>query len=141
VAGFPDILRAYSPDAIAFFGYYESVGHVLLDYLDDQGISLPVFGGDAFGEEEIFSRPITRNIFFSYPHIEKTGELVDAFMAAFNRLYGSEPELNSYFGFDSLGFLVKMLGNSKADGAELKEVIDNADDFYVGVTGPKVFTE
>jgi branched-chain amino acid transport system substrate-binding protein len=131
-------IKAAAPDVIFVPGYYTEVGTIARQ-ARDQGIKVPLLGGDGWDSPKLFESAGTalEGAYFSNHY--STGNKdprVQSFIAAYKAKYGGkEPDAIAALGYDALKMMADAITRAKStDGPALRDALAQTKDFP-GVTG------
>jgi len=134
-------LRASNPDTVLIPGYYSEVGTIARQ-AREVGLKVPLLGGDGWDSPKLIPGAggpggALEGCFFSnhYFSPQLKEPQIQAFISAFHKKYGINPDALAALGYDAAKLLVDSLKRAKKlDTASLREAIAATKDFP-GVTG------
>lgn len=131
-------IKSLDFDVIFIPGYYEEAG-LIIKQARALGITVPILGADGFDSPtlaELAGADACSDVFFSnhYSSLDQD-PAVQNFIAAFNTMYGAEPDAFNALGYDLAKFACDGISRaSELTGAAVKDALAATTDF-VGVTG------
>ncbi len=132
-------IKATNPDAIFQPGYYNE-GALICIQARDLGISLPIFGGDAWEAEalmELGGKAVEGTYLCSHYSPEDPSPRVQQFVSAYKKRFGGgyAPDSNASLGYDSALLLVDAIKRAgSTDRARIRDAIATTRNFDA-VTG------
>jgi len=130
-------IKAAEPDAVFIPAYYTDVALICMQ-AKQLGLNVPLFGGDGWESDklvEIGKDAVEGHYFSTHYHPDVSSTKSKAFVAAFQKRYGSAPDAMAALGYDSMMILadaVKRAGS--VEGPKLKAALAATKGFD-GVTG------
>ena len=138
-------IKAQNPDAIVCSGYVEEIANILTQSRN-LGITVPFIGGNGFNTPKLFelAGAASDNSVMGSPWAsESTSAKNKAFIAAYTKKNGIEPDQFAAQAYDGLYIMaealkaVKLTGNLEKDRQALRDALPSVK--YTGATGPFAF--
>ena len=136
-------IRAAAPSAL-FCPTMPKEGGIILRQMKELGVSLPVYGADAWSVEELLTgaADASEGVMYTYP-AQFTGEAYQSFASRFRAQYGEDPDVNAAGAYDAVKILASCM--SKVAEAGLPLIGENIRQEmakvrgYQGATGTTTF--
>ncbi len=136
-------IKSLAPDAI-FFGGYAPECALILRQARKTGVTIPVFSGDAIYDRELFelggNAAEGTTLYTGYSATSGAKKTKD-FIAAFNKKFKKDPQLNSAIAYDTVYIIAEALrGANSLDKEKIRDAVSNIKNFD-GVSGKTTFTK
>ncbi len=134
-------IKGATPDAVFVPAYYTDVALICVQ-AKQLSLTVPFFGGDGWESEklvELGQGAVEGQYFSTHYHPDVAAPKSKAFVAAYQKRFGSAPDAMSALGYDSLMVLadaIKRAGTTESD--QLKNAL-TVTKGYEGVTGTTTF--
>jgi branched-chain amino acid transport system substrate-binding protein len=138
-------IKAQAPDAIVCSALAEEAANIILQ-ARNLGIAVPFVGGNGFNSAKLFeiARSAADNTVMGGPWAAESDTPQNkAFVAAYTRKYGAEPDQFAAQGYDALHIVaaalktIKLSGNLERDRQALRDALPLVK--FSGATGPFAF--
>lgn len=135
-------LNRLAPDAVFLGGYYTE-GALILQQAEREGLNVPFYGTDGLNAEDIVSlggRSVegVKFVGFFHPDLRYAG--TQAFVDAFRKEYGMEPDSWAALAFDSANLILEGIRQRGATREGVRAFLAEVEDFP-GVAGPISFMD
>ena len=133
-----NVIKQARPDVIFIPGYYTEVGTIARQ-ARDQGIRVPLIGGDGWDSPKLFEGAGTalEGCYFSNHYSAQSEDpAVQKFISSYKMKYGGKlPDAMAALGYDATRILAEAITKAgNVEGAALRDAIATTSDF-AGVTG------
>ncbi len=140
-----DLLVASQPEA-AYVVAYADATVAALELLEAQRYRGPVLATSAISSGEVIAKhaKLFDGVFFPQPtfDLDDPRKEVQAFVAAYRKMYGADPDIYAAHAYDAMRLALKVLADTRTLTAEeLKKTLHFGLENYVGVTGPIQFDD
>ncbi|MCX7833138.1 MAG: ABC transporter substrate-binding protein [Ignavibacteria bacterium] len=131
-------IKNKNPDAIFIPGYYSDINLISIQARNN-GIKVPLFGGDGWDSEKLLEGQAKQSLegcYFS-THVSKEDQSpqVQDFLNKFRNKYGQEPNGYAFLGYDAAMLLFDAIKRANSiNGIKIKEALAQTKNFN-GVTG------
>jgi branched-chain amino acid transport system substrate-binding protein len=130
-----------NPDAQAVFASSApDTAGIIIKQIREQGINLPILGGDGYDTDLVTSVPgasLSDNVYFTtHAYVGVTTGMAETFRAAYTKEYGHEPE-NAFaaLGYDAMGLVADAITRAgSTDHEAIRKALASTSDFPA-VTG------
>jgi len=131
-------VKALNPQVVYVPGYYEEVGKIVKQ-ARELGITAPIIGGDGWDSPkltEIATAPALNNTYFTNHYsVDDTSAASRAFVEAYKKEYGLNPDAMAVLGYDAANVLIDAIKRANSiEPAKIRDALAATKDFPA-VTG------
>jgi len=131
-------VKALNPQVVYVPGYYEEVGKIVKQ-ARELGITVPIIGGDGWDSPkltEIATAPALNNTYFTNHYsVDDTSAASRAFVEAYKKEYGLNPDAMAVLGYDAANVLIDAIKRANSiEPAKIRDALAATKDFPA-VTG------
>ncbi len=126
-------IQTANADVIFVPAYYEEVGKIVKQ-ARELGITAAMLGTDGWDDPKVIDiagKDALNNTYFCTHYFEKDDE-VQPFIEAYNKEYGTAPNVFAALGYDAGKMLIDAINRGGEDGEKIRESIENIKDLQVG---------
>ena len=126
-------IQTANADVIFVPAYYEEVGNIVKQ-ARELGITAAMLGTDGWDDPKVIDiagKDALNNTYFCTHYFEKDDE-VQPFIEAYNKEYGTAPNVFAALGYDAGKMLIDAINRGGEDGEKIRESIENIKDLQVG---------
>jgi branched-chain amino acid transport system substrate-binding protein len=126
-------VKALNPEVIYVPGYYEEVGKIVKQ-ARELGLNVPIIGGDGWDSPKLVevatAAPLNNTYFTNHYSVDDTSAASKAFVEAYKKEYGQNPDAMAVLGYDAANVLIDAIKRANSvEPAKIREALAATKDF------------